>query len=218
MKFFYFIGTAVVIVQVELCLALNKEHLFDYIQWPSKWEMNHVVTPYVNSYNTINRYVSLKPHLPFYNLYIYRYLWSIDYCILSDATIAKNTYYPTGSDAVFYILSKLKFYANVNFKRVYNYSTCNLKIVFERNAHTYAGVYYPGNNTIIIQMRYNTTPFTIYKTIIHELLHSLGMEHVTTTNDTVMSSHSRNAYIKLLSTKDLAMLLSLRYRYSVRKN
>lgn len=116
-----------------------------------------------------------------------------------------------GSDAVFYILSKFKFYANVNFKRVYN-SSCNLKIIFERNMERYTGVYYPGSNTIIIQLRYNTTPFTIYKTIVHELLHSLGMEHVNTTSDTVMTSHSRNSYIKLLSARDLSMLLSLRYR------
>lgn len=109
-------------------------------------------------------------------------------------------------NCIFFLLEFYLLFVGLNYIYTNNLKYCNLKIKFETNEKSYAGIYYPLVDTIIIQLRYRFTPFTYYKVIAHEIIHALGFEHIKWTNDTVMTPSIKPKFTNILSAVDVNMI------------
>lgn len=161
-------------------------HLFEYIQWPGEWEIMYNNRIFAPSFSTINRK-------------------QLNYCIVRDAEIWPRAHFNMGGDAVDFIMGKLSSYLSSTLVIVKSRRNCALKIHFGHYHYSkWVGLYNPISNQIFIQLKYNLTPFTYYKVIAHEILHSIGMDHLKGNNNTVMSENVDNSFIKIFSYIDIS--------------
>lgn len=171
----------------------NHENLFRLIHWPTNVELqNTQIRLPVDNFHTRNQ-------------------WNPRYCILRDAIIFPGAHFNMGSHAVDLVFEAIQFYTGIHSQRVYVRHQCELTIEFQRAEEaSWAGVFFPRRNAIIIQTKYKFTPLSYYKVIAHEILHALGLEHITKTRNSVMSPALNNGFSKIFSAYDINALRHMR--------
>lgn len=80
------------------------------------------------------------------------------------------------SDAIIDVTNLLRYYIKLDFRRVGYGHVCDLKYIYTRLPSPIVGAYSSPNNTIYIESM-RMTVWDVYKVMMHETLHALGLGH-----------------------------------------
>lgn len=84
---------------ITITQAKTNDHLFNYISWPTKWDVVNVKIPPINK---IEKFTTQYTKFKF-----------IKYCIVRDAIIWNGAINDKGSDAIHFIFRKLNHYTGI---------------------------------------------------------------------------------------------------------
>lgn len=108
------------------------------------------------------------------------------------------------SDAVKYVVERIGVYVNVEFEIVEsNVPSCELKYYFVEYVGRSVGEYSPSENTIRIQTAAGLSIWEMYKVIMHETLHAMGLDHNTASNDSIMIKALNDRTRQLIYVRDV---------------
>lgn len=127
------------------------------------------------------------------------------YCVETDGVVYNDV---TIRGVLEYVLSVLEPYVQTVLKLV-DTGSCDVRVSYKEYAGNSVGIYFPRENSIIVKKTNTLSIMDIYKVTMHEVLHSLGLDH--SDWPSVMTPNLRSDSDQLIFKRDVRGLQSIHY-------